>query len=334
MGDTDDTDKMFMNLSLILLECSQHMQDITYMNGMKDLSEIREKFNENKMENICKCKLYSNMFCKFDIRTFINCKNIQYTLIKFPILRNLLIINALPQNMEYIAAQFFKSNIQFEILGIYNKFTSVEKFTYTDTLHLLVDLLKNMDDKLSKMVISITIYDYMIKNSQFLTISSVFLHTMYTKLDDLIREENDERGMNYIELFKTLYNLDDNIYRIFRTKLTPFHKNRDLYISGEILPEQPVQPIQPEQPVQPEQQIEQVEQVEPSDLYRSFHITRRDRRLLRLLEHAQYEQDNPFRSVRNHQTTHRDRRLLRQQQQAQAELGEQTGTSVQISSVQ
>ena len=164
--DNPRMDKTFLEISDIIYEIKDKIKDGDYMNIMDKLSKIRTKYNENIVdENICNCISGEEededkyLFCATSIERFITCKNLQYALINFPILRNLIILHALPktphvQDIELKSSSFFKSDIQFEPLNVdinYNNDNdNLEKIKLVKHLKLFLELCTNVFGKFSK----------------------------------------------------------------------------------------------------------------------------------------------------------------------------------------
>lgn len=218
-------DKQFIEMSDIIYEIKEKINDNEYMNVMDKLGNIRKKYNEDIKENkICKCIVGETNFCTPNIESFMICKNIRHTLNKFPTLRNQLILYSLHPIQEYNHNQLFKSDLQLEPINLYKIYNENEHKEYVEYNKLLLNLAPNIYGKIQKIFISITIYDYIFKNFGFLLKHFKFTTTVYNKLDEFIQDSNDDFTKPIIELIKNLYNLDDNPYIIFKNIIKPYYQ--------------------------------------------------------------------------------------------------------------
>jgi len=233
-------DKTFLEISDIIYEIKDKIKDGEYMSIMDKLSKIRTKYNENivDVENICKClegeeeNENKYLFCTTSIEKFITCKNLQYALTNFPILRNLIILHALPkilpnQDFELEASSFFKSDIQFEPINVDKKYNINEPETIklTKTLILFINLVENIYCKFSRIFLIIAVYDLNFRYFGFLTKNFKYFETTYNKLSELINSTtNDVNNASKLNIIKKIYNLDENPYRIFQQILEPYYQ--------------------------------------------------------------------------------------------------------------
>ena len=221
-------DKTFLEISDIIYDIKAKIKDGEYMSIMDKLSEIRTKYNDNIVdENICTCiegeEEDKYLFCVTSLERFITCKNLQYALTNFPILRNLIILHALPktppgQAFELEACSFFKSDIQFEPHNVdinYNNDSStINKLV--KQIRLLLDLCTNVSGRFSKIFISIAIYDLNFKHFGFLLENFKYLETTYHKLSEIIDDTNNPNSASILNIIKKIYNLDENPFIIFQ----------------------------------------------------------------------------------------------------------------------
>jgi len=222
-------DKECLEMSNILYDIKEKISDNEYMNAMNKLSNIRKKYQVDvEGKNICKCIVEEINFCTSSIESFMTCKNIRHTLNKFPILRNQLILYSLPnynlEIYEYNHNQLFKSDLQLEPINLDIMFDKDARKEYINYSKLLLYITDNIDGKIQKIFVSITIFDYVFKNFGFVLKEFKYMETLYNKLDELSLETNNDSDNPIIELIKRLYNLEDNPYKIFQNIMKPYYQ--------------------------------------------------------------------------------------------------------------
>ena len=218
-----------LEISDILYDIKDKISDNEYMNVMNKLSNIREKYQVDvEGKNICECIVEGSNFCTSSIKSFMTCKNIRHTLIKFPILRNQLILYSLPdynlEIYEYNHNQLFKSNLQLEPINLDIMFDKEPRKEYIYYNKLLLYITENISGKIQKIFMTIVIFDYAFKNFGFILKEFNYMNILYIKLDEFILETNNDSTKPIIELIKELYNLEDNPYKIFQNKMKPYYQ--------------------------------------------------------------------------------------------------------------
>lgn len=220
-------DKEFIEISDIVYGIKEQITDGEYMAVMDKINLIRTKYNEDIAgQNICKCISGKINFCTSSIESFMTCKNLQHTLIKFPMLRNQLILYSLPNyNLEelykYNHNQFFKSDLQLEQINIYELSENKEYIEYSK---LLLTLSTNIKGQKQTIFMTIVLYDYIFKNFGFTILHHKYMHTIYNKLNEFILESNTDTAKPIIELIKKLYNIHNNPYIIFQNTIKPYYQ--------------------------------------------------------------------------------------------------------------
>ena len=89
----------FIEFSDIVYDIKDKLTDNEYLTVMNKLGELKTNIDDIvkvKEKDVCMCGVDSNDFCISSIQRFITCGNLQHTLEQLPILRNLIIIHALP----------------------------------------------------------------------------------------------------------------------------------------------------------------------------------------------------------------------------------------------
>ena len=225
----------FFELSDILFQIKGKITDNEYMESMNKLYDIRKLYNElidiskNNNINVCNCVLNSIKFCNTSFERLMQCKNLQPTLETFPLLHNLVILYSLPQDEHYNSIHYYKSNIQFELIGLYKYITKEEETKQVNIIRMFLDILQtitfvdNFNCVLIKIIFSITLFDYMFKNASFLVYNFKFLEANYIKLRDFAMEDITSERTQQIKLIKKIYNLDENPYQLFLKNLSPHY---------------------------------------------------------------------------------------------------------------
>ena len=207
-----------------------------YLSIMKQLTNIRTQYTylyEKTPRRECDCVLNSNTFCCATIKQFQNCKNLNYIITKCPIMRNIIIIDVLPEKCEYTYQMFYKTDINFSLNIQFlddndNNNTDNTDINDSDTM-LCVKLIKNMlnlekknKKDLYKIFMCIAIYSYIFKNFKVFVRHDNFIDIIYNKLIDL-SNKNSLEALLCFKIMQQLYNINTNIFKIFLQNLKPHY---------------------------------------------------------------------------------------------------------------
>ena len=274
----------FMNkvleMSDVLYQIKEKIKDNEYMVSMNKLNEIQKLYNElnNELNNgeksyVCKCPLNSDTFCSNGLKYFVGCNNLQPTLARFPILRNLVILYSLPQKSLYKSSYYYKSRIQFTLIKADKYVGKVKPKKHTEILYRFLELHEAFSNDnvnvLFRFILTIALFDYLFKNSFLLTMTPYFdrySEMIYNKLNEFNTIIQNESKIKILKLITKIYKINENPYILFSKNLLP-HRNKKLlhkqllekFTIKEPVPEEPV----PEEPVPEEPVLEEPVLEEP-----------------------------------------------------------------------
>ncbi len=245
MDATIEFNTKIFELSDILYQIKEKITDNEYMVSMNKLNDIH-KIHNNFVNNQCKCIVNNgndcDTFCCNGLDGFIRCKNLLATLNKYPILRNLVILYSLPVEEHYNYRYYYKSDIQFEPIEPYKYITQEETDKQIKIIKQLLDLNENIikqsdqsdqinkiNTVLVKIIITISLLDYLFRNFGFVRFNFKLLEVNYNKLLELSIEEKTYHKRQFIELIKNIYNLENAPYATFLKYLLPYYRKEVLH---------------------------------------------------------------------------------------------------------
>ena len=247
-------DNQFISISDVMYDIKEKITDGEYMSIMQKLSNIRLKYNTDILnQDICECIAGESKFCTGSLDKFIICKNLNYIITQFPMLRNLIIYKAIPKqdfdfiynieinepseviepnelyiqsiNYQNIVNHFIICNISFEPNNVDISYISdnIETQNIIIKLRLLIELSYNVFGKFCKMIITIAIYDYNFRHFGFLKSRYKYLETVYNKLQEFSINTNNRDFMIIINLIKNICDIDENPYVLFYKNMAPYY---------------------------------------------------------------------------------------------------------------
>ena len=214
-----------------ILNFKNRLTDNEYMPILNQLNISKSQY-ENlvhiKKYGQCEtCILTNNIYCLPGTLTFKKCKNINYMIEKCPILRNIIIINSMPQTCEYTYQMFYKTDINFS-LNIQNNIDSpkicLKHFKCLSNLYTINKIY------LSKIFLSVAIYSYVFKNFKVFIRYNKIMDTIYNKLIELnkISKTTKKKELLCINIMQQLYNVNTNIFKIFLQNIEPHYFYKQL----------------------------------------------------------------------------------------------------------
>ena len=249
-----------IEMSNLMFDIKDKIKDGEYMIIMEKLSKIYTTYNAEIIDNICECEVYSNTFCINNLKYFAKCKNLQHTLYRFPILRNLLIIFVLPctwtYDEDYKARNFYKSYIQYKIINQEKIYSDIEKADIIATVRIFLDFANNLHERLPKCFVFIQLYSYIFTNYKLFINSFKFTSITYSKLVELTIAQTERSYAPHVNLLKKLYNFNKLPFTMFKDNMTLFYEKEIKKESNSIqspipIPNREAAPEAPEAPEAP-----------------------------------------------------------------------------------
>ena len=219
-----------------IFDIKNKITDNEYLTIMNHLTNIRTQYTEldkTKSHGECKCVLNNNIFCYTSMKTFKECTNLMYIIGKCPVLRNIIVIDALPQDCEYTYQMFYKTDINFSLNIQFNSNNDNDNDNNNDNdndsfvvcgklIQYLLNLNNNIYTDFSKMFVCIAIYNYMFKNFKIFFRNNTLINTSYDKLIEFSKI-NTQKGVLLFNIIQKLYNINTNIFKIFLQNLEPHY---------------------------------------------------------------------------------------------------------------
>ena len=216
----------------IIFDIKDKITDYEYLTVMNQLySTIKQYTKIDKIKQInnnCKCRVHFDEFLCITMDKFKKCKKLNYVIKKYPILRNLNIIDKLPADCVYTYKMFYKTdinfilNMQFNIDDDNNKYKSIPCII---CVLFLFELAENNTRCLSKIFIFIAIYSYIFKNFKIFKRCN-YLSIIYYNLQKFITDTPPEK----LGIIQQLYKINTNIFKIFLQNLEPYYLYEKLLI--------------------------------------------------------------------------------------------------------